>query len=468
MKRFWFPLLVAAAFVGGIIASCQQFDLETAAKNIKMSDFKFGYYAKPEFDLSSVSSWMVNTNGDENYICFTSEEEIEDIRSGKYKSMLSSTAAARQDIIDSANFKNSRLEFSFEPIELYVEPFPKKAVVHTVEVESLNPDIVEVIPKKDYDKYGYDAAEFSLVKNRVLVKCHKLGEVEFVVKVTGLTFTETRHYKVRCVATLKPYFLITNKILSKTGSMGYPFGCRIWLTFFGVPEGIFTDYPLIYVRDSVSVFSYCEYYDFHRAGRKPLVYRDTVGIPPIGRFVLPYPLQLRQLHGVDLTAVMISMEGYQPAQVYGTHKFVYGEQLVWNPLKAQYDTLQHIPYMVLVDQVKLSWEVYSDNPFLEFKASTFSFLSPTKKEYDYASYVGVDSTSMSVGNIEECTKIDRVWFDLELITKYTPNQLDSVSKDIAKFRKSSGIGDLINPDPEKVTQYEDRANEEAENQKKYW
>lgn len=447
MRRFIFPLSVISFFVLGFVASCDKFEQIRKERDNTLDSFEFGYYEDMRSGMVKVADFLSFKQGEKTFYSFMSEEDLDDLRSGKGSEFLNPDNNEMKELMDTSNYRESSYEYK-EYTEFAVMTAPFNAPVFDVEIVNHTPEIFS------FEKHPTD---------NKLVKVHMnhIGLARFDVTVTGLGFKQTKSYNVRIIATVKSKFIITNRTISKS-----QLGSRIWCMFTNVPEKAFP--MLISVTDSVAMTSYGEYYNFSKYGRTMKVTTEQVTMPLEEHIFLPFFGETFLVR--DLTEKMRELQGihywlnFPPIFIGGIGTYIYPTvppiiKGVWGESEVQVNgERQRVPYYypIEVNQVKLYWTIACDNPFIEFEGSTFTFWSKDKSEFRLKDeYSAADTlsvrdtvpsgrTSLMYDNMDEYVEeVNVTYFSLEIARIYSKHAQDSISNALNQWKTRLGFDKVV-------------------------
>lgn len=450
MRRFIFPLSVISLFVLGFVASCDKFEQIRKERDNTLDSFEFGYYEDMRSGMAKVADFLSFKQGEKTFYSFMSEEDLDDLRSGKGSEFLNPDNNEMKELMDTSNYRESSYEYK-EYTEFAVMTAPFNAPVFDVEIVNHTPEILS------FEKHPTD---------NKLVKVHMnhIGLARFDVTVTGLGFKKTKSFKVRVIATVKAKFIITNRQVARS-----QLGSRIWCTFTNVPKEAF---PLmISITDSVAISSYGEYYNFSKFGRTMKIYTEQATVPTEERLCLPFwgetflvrdiTKEFRELQGIHWWfwwPIPWTGTFYQPSPrpIYpmdGVYRGIWGELFEAN----EDGSKGWMPYYypIYVSNTKLFWTIYCDNPFIEFEGSTFSFWSKDRSEYHLTEDAPMDSlavmdtipsgvTSLMYDNIEGFVEeTDVAYFDLQIARILSNRAKDSISNALDQWKTRLGFDKVV-------------------------
>lgn len=445
MKRLIFPFIIISLFVFGIVVSCEEFEKIRSEMDNTIQTFEFGHYEDMRSGMMKVADFLSFKQGDKTFISFMSEEDLEDIRSGKGSQFLNPNNQETKELMDTSNYRESPLEFQKKAV-LSVMTTPFNAPILDIEIDNHTPELIS---------FSVDPDD----KKNVQVEMHDLGLASFDVTVTGLGFKQTKSYKIRIIATVKSKFIVSNRFVSKS-----QLGCRIWCMFTNVPEKAFP--MVVSITDSVALSSYTEYYNFSKFGRTMKIYTEQRSMPMEENIYVPFfgeifmvrdlTLDLYKLQGIHYF-IMLPRLGqigwYVNPTVPPVYRGIWGEKEVLINGERNY-----IPYYypIEVDQIKLFWTIYCDNPFIEFEGSTFTFWAKDKSEFRLKDdYVPADSlavadtipsgvTSLRYDNIDELVEETNVsYFDLQIAKILSRRAQDSLSNALDQWKTRLGFDKVV-------------------------
>lgn len=434
MKIRFCAFFVLAALCAGLVSCDKDSGLGGGGvKNVAITEIQFG----PTTDSKIIAKLKeaVNKLGvisklDSEISPFLDEEKFKELENYD----------PENEKITLSGIQGNRITFDEDDQVLFLKTLPQNAYVSGFTVESSDESVIKITGQ---------------APGQVSYKTVAPGYAKLKVTVHGSKNTLVRVYPVKVINSIDMRYFITPYWYGNIKT------CIRWKPRHA-SDGITHD--LVQMTDSVTIISYCEWYDFRKFGRTPQVERDTITLPMVTRYESMRRWTKKILRDItpQVRQIRTGKDSYIKGNWVEHHTTMYNDGHI-----EEYDDTTDVRYHYIVEQVILDINAFPEDEFVELltsirsggKRKNNSIISGAVIEDSDGNVAGGDESTeedapdKSVDESDEdgpddfeITREEIMYFQVRMNDFLTESQRDSVRQSIRDMKDRYGITDDMDPD----------------------